>query len=132
MEAPEPGLCELIVVVVHHGRDPERGDAEAVEIRELGDQPVEVAAVIRGRILELDVEIVLAVAVGEAIEKHEVDDLVLPGIQRGGTAPLGVERGLGASRDAGSHPAADSGQAEGKSEGKAAQSSGHGHPPAGE
>ena len=69
--------------VRHRRRDPDRGRAEALDVVQLVDDPLEVAArvlVAVGRIeLALVLVVVRRVAVGEAVGHHEVDDLLLPG-----------------------------------------------------
>jgi hypothetical protein len=73
--AGEPGV---LLGVLHHRRDPQRGHAELVEVVELVDHALPVAAVVAGRHAGRDVPVVVGIAVGEAIDHDLVDDLIAP------------------------------------------------------
>ena len=64
--------------VLHDGRDPQRGDAERLDVVEVIDEPLPVAALEAREVAGPHLVVVVHVAVGEAIDEHLVDDLVAP------------------------------------------------------
>jgi len=73
--AREPGV--LLGVLDDRG-DPQRRHAEIVEIVELVDDALPVAAVVPARDAGIDVDVVVAIPVLEAIDHDLVDDLIAP------------------------------------------------------
>ena len=72
---------EGVGLVLVDRRDPDGGRAEVLEVVELLDHALEVAAMVGVRVVGAHVVVVLLVAVVEAIRQDEVDDLVLPGLE---------------------------------------------------
>ena len=88
------------VEVAHHRRDPDRGDAERLQVIEVIDDALPVAALVEPERAGHDVGVVVEIAVGEAIDEQLIDDLVAPVAGRAdlvGRLPVAVDaRGVGA------------------------------------
>src|SRR5205807_4667852 len=78
----EADLVDVAVDVLDQRIDPDGGDAERRDLVELCAQALEVAAVEGARRLAVDGLVVLRVAVGEAVDENEVEDVLGPGSRR--------------------------------------------------
>ncbi len=73
--AREPGV---LFGVLHDRRDPQRGHAERVQVIELVDHALPIAAVIAAGDRRRDVDVVVRIPVGEPVDHDLVDDLIAP------------------------------------------------------
>ena len=102
------------VDVLDDGRDPQRRDAEGLEVVEVVLDALPVAALVLRERAGLDVEVVVHVAVGEAVDEELVDDLVAPVLHvRGEHGLLAVGGDLHAARLGREGGAAGEGEGEG-------------------
>ena len=69
------GLLQLYRV------DPQRGDAQVLELVELLRQALQVAAVPAAGVAQIDARVVAGITIGEAIDEHEVQHFVAPGVE---------------------------------------------------
>ncbi len=78
--------------VAHHRRDPQRGHAERLQVVEVIDDALPVAALVAAERAGHDALVVVEVAVGEAIDEQLIDDLVAPvALLAGGGLPIAVD-----------------------------------------
>jgi hypothetical protein len=68
----------VVLDVLHDRRDPQRGDAEVLEVIEVVDHALPVATVKLARHRGLDAHVVVRVTIGEPVDHDLVDDLVAP------------------------------------------------------
>ena len=95
------GEASIFFDVFDDGRNPERRDAEGLEVVEFVDNALPIAAVITAHRALIDVEIVVDIAVVEAVDDELVDDFVAPildvsrerdiGLMRRGGQRIGVD-----------------------------------------
>ena len=77
--APEARLGKLVAVLLEERGHPQGRHSQILEIIELTGQSREISPVEGRRVGAGDLAVIARIAIGEAIEEGEIDDLVLPG-----------------------------------------------------